>query len=86
MQFEVRQAGERLKFLMDYALLPEDDIKLNSMTFNWPDRMEPIFEVAQMRLNSKREQAENALKKRCVPLNCCDSAIKSYLILCFQAI
>ena len=61
---EVHEAGERLKFLMDYAILPEDDIQLNSLTFNWPQRMEPIFEVAQQRLMNKREKAEEIFKQK----------------------
>lgn len=61
---EVREAGERLKFLMDYAMLSEDDLKLNSQTFNWPARMEPIFEVSQERLGSRREKAENKIKEK----------------------
>ncbi len=61
---EVREAGERLKFLMDYALLHDDDIKLNSQTFNWPARMEPIFEVAQQRFATKREVAEDKVKEK----------------------
>lgn len=64
MLMEVREAGERLKFLMDYALLHEEDIKLNSQTFNWPARMEPIFEVCQQRLNSRREAVEEKVKER----------------------
>lgn len=64
MMAEIREAGSRLKFLMDYAILPEDDIKLNSQTFNWPARMEPIFEVAQQKLNSRREVAEDQVKVR----------------------
>lgn len=61
---EVREAGERLKFLMDYALLHEEDIKLNSQTFNWPARMEPIFEVSNQRLASRRETAEEMVRER----------------------
>ena len=64
MQAEVREAGERLKFLLDYAVFPEEDIKLNSQTFNWPGRMEPIFEVSQQRLGARREKAENETKDR----------------------
>ncbi len=64
MQMEMREAGERLKFLLDYTSLPEEDIKLNSQTFNWPSRMEPIFEVSQQRLASRREKAENQLNQR----------------------
>lgn len=61
---EIREAAARLKFLMDYTLLPEDDIKLNSQTFNWPARMEPIFAVSQQHLTSSREVAEDQIKTR----------------------
>jgi len=49
---------------MDYALLSEDDIRLNSMVFNWPARMDPIFDMSQQRLTVRREKAEDALKER----------------------
>ena len=42
----------------------EDDIKLNNQMFNWPGRMDPIFEVGQQRLTSRREKAENEIKER----------------------
>lgn len=42
----------------------EEDIKLNSQTFNWPGRMDPIFEVSQQRLSARREKAENEVKER----------------------
>lgn len=61
---EVRKAGQRLTFLMDYALLNEDDIRLNSMVFNWPARMDPIFDMSQQRLTARREKAEEVLKDR----------------------
>ncbi len=64
MKLEIREAAERLMFLLDYATLPEEDIKLNSHTFNWPSRMEPIFEVSQQRLASRREKSENQLKEK----------------------
>lgn len=63
---EVREAGNRLKFLMDFALLPEEDLKLNSQTFNWPAKMDPIFDVSLQRLTGAREKAENKLKEKCV--------------------
>ena len=66
LQAKVKQAAERLLFLLDYALLPEEDIKLNNQTFNWPGRMEPIFEVSQQRLAARREKAENEVKERSV--------------------
>jgi dynein heavy chain len=42
----------------------EDDLKLNSQTFNWPSRMDPIFEVSQKRLATRREKSENDLKEK----------------------
>lgn len=42
----------------------EEDIKLNSQTLTWPSRMEPIFEVSQKKLATRRETAENQLKGR----------------------
>ena len=59
---EVREAGKRLEFFMDYTLLTEDDIRLNNLIFNWPGRMEPIFEVAQQRLNQKQKKAEGLVR------------------------
>ena len=66
LQAKVKQSAERLLFLLDFALLPEEDIKLNNQTFNWPGRMEPIFEVSQQRLAARREKAESEVKKRYV--------------------
>ena len=45
-------------------VLVEEDIKLNSQTMTWPSKMEPIFEVGQKKLATRREAAENQLKKR----------------------
>ncbi|XP_069920753.1 dynein axonemal heavy chain 3 isoform X2 [Oryctolagus cuniculus] len=62
---QLRNAIERLQFLMDYADLPQEDIKLNSTLFLWPDQIEEIFENSQNLLLSKRDQAEMDLIKRC---------------------
>lgn len=43
-------------FLLDYATLPEEDIKLNDTTFSWPDRILPIISYSEMRLRKKNEQ------------------------------
>lgn len=64
LQAEVRTAAERLQFLLDFVALPEEDLKLNSQTFRWPARMEPIFEVSQSRLAKKREKVEEDLRDR----------------------
>ena len=64
LQTEVRTAAERLQFLLDFVVLPEEDLKLNSQTFKWPARMEPIFEVSQAKLVKKREKVEEELRER----------------------
>ncbi|XP_072168572.1 dynein axonemal heavy chain 3-like [Diadema setosum] len=61
---EVDEAANRLMFLLDYAFLPYEDIKLNSTVFHWPDHIQTIFEVCRNRLMSRREQAEDELKRR----------------------
>ncbi|XP_059889045.1 dynein axonemal heavy chain 3 [Delphinus delphis] len=62
---QLKDAAERLEFLMDYADLPQEDIKLNSTLFLWPDQIEDIFENSRNLLLSKRDQAETDLIKRC---------------------
>ncbi|XP_073915702.1 dynein axonemal heavy chain 3 isoform X2 [Castor canadensis] len=62
---QLRDASERLEFLMDYADLPQEDIKLNSTLFLWPDQIEDVFEASRNLLLNKRDQAEMDLIKRC---------------------
>ncbi|XP_030872601.1 dynein heavy chain 3, axonemal [Leptonychotes weddellii] len=62
---QLRDAIERLEFLMDYADLPHEDIKLNSTVLLWPDQIEDIFENSRNFLLNKRDQAEMDLIKRC---------------------
>lgn len=60
----------------------EDDIKLNSQTFNWPAKMDPIFEVSQKRLLTKKDKSEQELKDKVAKfeelLNEYHSTIESY--------
>ncbi|XP_055994863.1 dynein axonemal heavy chain 3 [Sorex fumeus] len=63
---QLRDAVERLEFLMDYADLPQEDIKLNSTLFLWPDQIEDVFESSQNLLLGKRDQAEMDLIRRCL--------------------
>ncbi|KAM5227717.1 LOW QUALITY PROTEIN: dynein axonemal heavy chain 3 [Ctenodactylus gundi] len=62
---QLRDAAERLEFLMDYADLPHEDIKLNSTLFLWPDQIEDVFESSRNLLLNKRDQAEKELIRRC---------------------
>lgn len=59
---EIREAAERLMFLLDYTLFQNEDIKLNSTVFYWPENIESVFELSQTRLQSKRESIEEELK------------------------
>ncbi|KAH8862796.1 Dynein heavy chain 3, axonemal [Schistosoma japonicum] len=61
---EVAEAAERLNFLLDYALLSFDDIKLNSTLFNWPEQILTIIDNTNTRLTALRENAEEDLKQR----------------------
>ncbi|XP_044289654.1 dynein axonemal heavy chain 3 isoform X4 [Varanus komodoensis] len=62
---EIKEAIYRLEFLMDYADLPYDDIKLNSTVLHWPDEIEVIFETSRTQLMNRRDHVELALIKRC---------------------
>ncbi|XP_073447160.1 dynein axonemal heavy chain 3 isoform X2 [Aquarana catesbeiana] len=61
---EISEAASRLAFLLDYATLQYDDLKLNSAVFHWPEQIETVFEVNNNRLMAKRDQAEDELRKR----------------------
>ncbi|XP_043945444.1 dynein axonemal heavy chain 3 [Protopterus annectens] len=61
---EIAEAANRLEFLLDYATFSYEDIKLNSTVFHWPDQIQTEFEINRGRLLSRRETAEEELKKR----------------------
>ncbi|VDN20090.1 unnamed protein product [Dibothriocephalus latus] len=47
---------------------PEDDIKLNSTLFYWPQNVVDVLDVANSRLNGLRESSEEALRARVIAL------------------
>ncbi|XP_046888652.1 dynein axonemal heavy chain 3 [Hypomesus transpacificus] len=61
---EVDEAGKRLSFLLDYATLPVEDLKLNSSVFHWPEHILTVFDLSKNRQATRREQAEDRLGKR----------------------
>ncbi|XP_053327633.1 dynein axonemal heavy chain 3 [Spea bombifrons] len=61
---EISEAASRLMFLLDYAILSYDDLKLNSTVFHWPEQIETVFQVNNNRLMTRRDQAEDDLRKR----------------------
>ena len=56
------QARDRLAFLVDYANFSPAEMRLNTNTFMWHDRMPAIFEEHKLIVSEKRHQYEEALK------------------------
>lgn len=44
----------------------DEDIKLNSNVFHWPEQIQQVFDINRGRLTNKRESAEEKLKARSV--------------------
>lgn len=61
---EINQMTERLRFLLNYGDSTAEDLKLNTTTWQWPNRLQPMFEVTQRRIDEHRSAAEDALKTR----------------------
>ena len=56
------EAKNRLVFLVDYASFSPAEMRLNSNTFMWNDRMPAIFEEHKLIAEEKKSQYEEALK------------------------
>lgn len=56
------QAKDRLAFLVDHATFSPAEMRLNTNTFMWHDRMPAIFEEHKLIISEKRQQYEEALK------------------------
>ncbi|TPX33936.1 hypothetical protein SeMB42_g07413 [Synchytrium endobioticum] len=63
---EIGRGGKRLEFLLQYAFLPDDDIKLNGVALTWPTRIQPIFELSRKRIAQKKSKAQEDLRLRTV--------------------
>ncbi|GCC38553.1 hypothetical protein chiPu_0017068 [Chiloscyllium punctatum] len=63
---EIFEAADRLEFLLDYASLSDDDIRLNSQVFNWPEQIVLMLDLHRDRLLSKRDDVEEDLRNRSV--------------------
>ncbi|KAJ9576848.1 hypothetical protein L9F63_006622, partial [Diploptera punctata] len=61
---KIRTTAENVIFLMQHAILPPEDIQLNSRTFIWPKDMEAVLELSQTRLTHRREMVEGVLKSK----------------------
>ncbi|XP_053190892.1 dynein axonemal heavy chain 3 [Scomber japonicus] len=63
---EIEEATYRLSFLLDYATLPSDDLRLNSRVFQWPNDILIELDDSKIRLTTMREQAEDYLQTRLI--------------------
>ncbi|XP_069761611.1 dynein axonemal heavy chain 3 isoform X2 [Narcine bancroftii] len=61
---EVFEAADRLDFLLDYATLSGDDLKLNSQVLNWPGQIVLMLDSHRDRLLSKRDDVDDNLRNR----------------------
>ncbi|KAJ3222668.1 Dynein heavy chain 3, axonemal [Clydaea vesicula] len=59
---EITKGKKRLDFLLNYAFMTEEDIKMNGVTFTWPTRILPIFDLSKKRLLQKKTKAQDDLK------------------------
>ncbi|KAJ3238670.1 Dynein heavy chain 3, axonemal [Chytriomyces hyalinus] len=61
---EIAKGKKRLDFLLQYAFLSEEDIKLNGVTFTWPTRIVPVFDLSKKRMIQKKVKAQEDLKAK----------------------
>ncbi|KAI9331944.1 dynein heavy chain and region D6 of dynein motor-domain-containing protein [Obelidium mucronatum] len=61
---DIAKGKKRLDFLLQYAFLSEEDIKLNGVTFTWPTRILPVFELSKKRMIQKKVKAQDDLKTK----------------------
>ncbi|KAF0024691.1 hypothetical protein F2P81_023493 [Scophthalmus maximus] len=61
---EIEEASYRLSFLLDYAILPSDDLRLNSRVFQWPSLILNELEDGKICMGLIKEQTEDHIQKR----------------------
>lgn len=59
---QLMQARYRLEFLLDHCTLSPAEIRSNSQTFSWYDRLPQIFEEHKTIISEKTLQFQDALK------------------------
>ncbi|XP_067685210.1 dynein axonemal heavy chain 3-like [Haliotis asinina] len=57
-------AAGNLMFLMEYGILPSNDIIINNNTFTWPDRIMPIVRNTENKLQREHDMAVSRLKDK----------------------
>lgn len=58
------RSAELILFLFDYQAPTDEDINLNTRTLTWPKEMETIMDLANVRLNMRKEFVEGVLRVR----------------------
>lgn len=66
---DISKGKKRLDFLLNYAFMSEEDIKLNGVTFTWPTRILPIFDLSKKRMTQKRTKTQEDLKIKIESIN-----------------
>ncbi|KAJ3194173.1 Dynein heavy chain 3, axonemal [Irineochytrium annulatum] len=66
---DINKGRKRLDFLLQYAFMSDEDIKLNGVTFTWPSRIMPIFELSKKRMLQKKAKAQEDLKVKITSTN-----------------
>ncbi|EDV21418.1 uncharacterized protein TRIADDRAFT_60039 [Trichoplax adhaerens] len=54
---KINIAADNVLFLMDFAILPDEDIQLNNITFTWPARILPMISANELQINARHDQA-----------------------------
>jgi dynein heavy chain len=61
---DITRGQKRLMFLLNNTFLSEEDIKMNGVTFTWPTRIMPIFDLSKKRMLQKKVKAQEDLKTK----------------------
>nr|XP_031846529.1 dynein heavy chain 3, axonemal-like isoform X2 [Nomia melanderi] len=64
MKRQLARSVELILFLFDYQAPTTDDIQLNSRAITWPKEMDTVMELANTRLNMRKEFLEEVLRIR----------------------
>jgi dynein heavy chain, axonemal len=78
---KINRGKKRLDFLLSYAFMTEEDIKLNGVTLTWPTRILPIYDLSKKRMMQKKTKVQEDLKVKIESTNtdldeCYDQAVK----------
>ena len=62
LDIKLQDAKDRLMFLLNYATIPLEDMKLNIKTFSWLGKMDSVIAGHKLIAEAKREEFQEALK------------------------